>query len=79
MARYFFDVDGIEPDDEGSELADLESARVEAIAILFEIATASPNLTVDPYQLSILVRDDTGAALFRQSLLLGTERLSDAT
>ena len=76
MPRYFFDVvDGLRstPDPQGTEFANLEAAREEALATLGEIAKDElPDGDHRDFQISI--RDDSGTVLLKATLALRVER-----
>ena len=71
MTRYFFDIinngDLVHHDEEGDELDGLQAARVEAIAILPNLAR---DLKIDGDQYTFVVtdRDVTGKSVFRAKL-----------
>lgn len=66
MPRYFFNVhDGAEyPDLQGTELADLNAARQEAVRFSGELLTDSSDRFWGTKEWSMEVCDDAGLALF---------------
>lgn len=72
MARYFFDIhDGPHSshDDEGEEIADLESVRLEAVRTIVQLGRDHiPSGTTD--RLVIDVRDESGRAVLSVRLTL---------
>jgi hypothetical protein len=73
MPRYFFDTTDTglsQTDDEGTELADLEAARGEALAMLGGIARDE----LPDGDVIVRIRDDAGSILFTASLSLRVER-----
>jgi hypothetical protein len=78
MPRFFFDIqDGqLIPDDIGTEFPNAHAARDAAIRILPDIAREEMSLGKSR-QVAVLMRDETGQALFAASLILSAEWLSD--
>ncbi len=78
MPRFFFDIqDGqLIPDDIGTEFPNAHAARDAAIRILPDIAREKMSLGKSR-QVAVLMRDETGQALFAASLILSAEWLID--
>jgi hypothetical protein len=76
MPRYFFDTTDTgmsHTDDEGTELANLDAARSEALAMLGGIARDElPD--GDAREFIVRIRGDSGAVLLTASLVLRVER-----
>ncbi|MGH1573994.1 DUF6894 family protein [Methylobacterium sp. P31] len=68
--RYYFDIhDGeFRPDDEGTECADFEAARLEAMSSLPEIARFAIPRDGDNQAFTVLVRDENGAIIYTATL-----------
>ena len=72
MTQYFFDVvenGNLVRDIEGTELDGLQTARVEAIAILPDLAKGL-KADDDGYDLAVTVRDVTGKPVFQAKFSL---------
>jgi len=79
MPRYFFNVTNEgrgHADDVGSELADLNEARHEALATLGDISRGKLEKNRDR-RFVVEVHEGDGPALFRASLILKLEELAD--
>jgi hypothetical protein len=66
MRRYYFDLgfnDEISSDEEGTEFADVEEARIEATRALSDFCEELILSGIDFRMLSVTVRDDAGYAL----------------
>ena len=72
MPRYFFDIHdaakGIERDDDGIELADIEMVRRQAETILPDIARDEIPGGGDQRMYTVLVTDEDGAPVYSASL-----------
>ncbi len=78
MPRYFFDITDLgrgHTDDVGSELADLNEARHEALATLDDISRGKLEEEGDR-RFVVEVHEGDGPALFRASLILKLEELA---
>lgn len=80
MPRYFFDIhDGqFQPDTEGTECADFEAARREAMVSLPEIARWIIPSDGDNQAFTVLVRDQGGAVVYTATLTFAALRLDGA-
>lgn len=81
MPRYFFDIDDTGQqmlhDDEGSELPGADQARLEALAVLPDLARDElPD--GDRRAFTVVVRDDNGRSIFRATLSLHAEWMNAA-
>ena len=78
MPKYFVDFqdgDVLHPDEEGSDLFGFEEAREEAIALLPQVARDKlPD--GEHREFIATVRDESGVALYRASLIFHGERLT---
>lgn len=63
MPRYFFNVDELDTDPEGSELHDLKAARAEAVLAARELLTECIFAGRDVVPLKILITDEAGQVL----------------
>ena len=73
MSRYFFTVnDGLPPDDEGIELSDLGSARIEAVGMAADLLRDRPEALAQGNDWTVSVADESGLLLF-QILIVATE------
>ena len=65
MPRYFFDIDNHERyvDEEGTELAGADEARIQAVIFAGDYLRENPHLVWDGGHLRVAVRDQTGAIL----------------
>ena len=73
MSRYFFTVnDGLPPDDEGIELSDLGSARIEAVGMAADLLRDRPEALAQGNDWTVSVADESGLVLF-QILIVATE------
>jgi hypothetical protein len=77
LPRYFFDIhDGqFQPDTEGTECADFEAARREAMISLPEIARWIIPSDGDNQAFTVLVRDESGAVVYTATLTFAALRL----
>ncbi|MDB5528104.1 MAG: hypothetical protein JWR51_1207 [Devosia sp.] len=78
MPRYYFDIrEGQETvtDDEGTELVDLTMARLEAANTITELANDHIPGDGPQHYISIIVRDETGAAVIKMDLAFDTKVL----
>jgi len=75
MPRYFFHTqDGRRyPDDEGTELPDLESARLEATRIMAELLKEQPQGFLDTGRLRVEVTDESRRPLLQLDVSLTCE------
>lgn len=80
MPRYFFDThDGeFHRDDEGSEQADFEAARKEAMIFLPEVARWEIPKDGDHRSFSVFVRDESGAIVYTGTLTYSGLRLTSS-
>ncbi|MHB2208009.1 DUF6894 family protein [Methylobacterium sp. CM6257] len=80
MPRYFFDFhDGeFRRDDHGTQCADLEAARREALLTLPEIARFAIPSGGDDQAFTMSIRDESGAVVYTASLTFAAARLSSA-
>jgi hypothetical protein len=71
MARYFFHTeDGVcYPDEQGTELPDLDAARGVAIRTLGEILRDAPKLFEAEMSLRLVVTDEKQLSLFRLDVI----------
>lgn len=79
MARYFFDVlnGGLAIDDEGIECLDAQSASREALHALPDLAKSySVGEAIE--QITVIMRDGLGRAIFRATLTIDAEWLDRA-
>lgn len=62
MPRYFFHTadGGVQRDDEGTELAGVEAARVAAIRFAGEVLASEPNSLGDSGEFQVRVLDENG-------------------
>ena len=73
MSRYFFTLnDGLPPDDEGIELSDLGSARIEAVGMAADLLRDRPEMFAQGNDWTVSVADESGLVLF-QILIVATE------
>jgi len=73
MSRYFFTLnDGLPPDDEGIELSDLGSARIEAVGMAADLLRDRPEALAQGNDWTVSVADESGLLLF-QILIVATE------
>jgi len=73
MARYFFTLnDGLPPDDEGIELADIASAEREAVGMAADLLKDRPETLAQRSDWTISVTDQSGLLLF-QIIIVATE------
>ncbi len=65
MPRYFFDIDNHERyvDDEGTELANADEARMQAVIFAGDYLREHPALVRNGSQFSVAVRDEGGTVL----------------
>jgi hypothetical protein len=73
MPRYFFDLDDgdrVTPDAEGTELADKQAARSQALHMLGEIAKGEMRRNADRSQQRIHIHDGDGTILLTVSLFV---------
>ena len=66
MPRYYLHIrsaDGTSPDEEGTDLTDLNAARAEALAAARELFAAAIALARDPMLESIVITDEAGQEL----------------
>ena len=79
MPRYFFDThDGQHViDDVGTELADFEAARHEAMGFLPEIARWAIPQDGDKQAFTVLIRDEAGVVLYTATLSFAGVRLNE--
>jgi hypothetical protein len=77
LPRYFFDIhDGqFQPDTEGTECADFEAARREAMISLPEIARWIIPSDGDNQAFTVLIRDEGGAVVYTATLTFAALRL----
>ncbi|MGV2103929.1 DUF6894 family protein [Rhizobium sp. 21-4511-3d] len=71
MSRYYFNLrhlDRVLPDPDGSELASLEDARLEAVEVLLDLVANSIAARSRDIPLGVEVADDDGAVLLAISL-----------
>ena len=66
MPRYFFHtLDGfLDLDQEGTELADDNAARLQAVRYIGELLQSDPNYIWDGHALRVNVTNETGKAVF---------------
>lgn len=66
MPRYFFDLAKHEDsaDDEGTELADIDAARLEAMQFTGEYLREHPDMAWDGRELRVIVRDQQARVVF---------------
>ena len=78
MPRYFFDTHdgGHFRDDEGSDLADVAAARLEAMRALPEISRFAIPEDGDNQAYIVLVRDESGAVVYTATLTFAGLRLN---
>lgn len=78
MPRYYFDVidGGLIVDDEGLDLANLETARDKALRALPDIAK-SLLFTENEREVSITMRNESGTPLFEATLTIKARWLTD--
>lgn len=73
MPRYYFNVEGdLSPDIEGVELADLATAKCEAVKVAGHIVCESAGDFWDKHEWQMTVTDETGLSLFTLHVF-GTE------
>jgi hypothetical protein len=79
VPRYFFDIHDREfrRDAEGTECADLEAVRREAMGSLPEIARWAIPSDGDTQAFTVLVRDEAGALVYTATLTFAGLRLID--
>lgn len=65
MPRYFFDIDNHERyvDEEGTELADADAARIQAVIFAGDYLRDNPHLVSNGGHLRVAVRDEMGTIL----------------
>lgn len=65
MPRYFFDIDDHkhDVDDEGTELADDDEARIQAVIFAGDYLRDHPGMVWDGTRFSVAVRDEGDAVL----------------
>jgi hypothetical protein len=80
VPRYFFDMhDGeFHRDDEGSEHADFEAARTEAMVILPEVARWEIPKDGDHRLFTVSVRDESGTIVYTGTLTYDGLRFNEA-
>ncbi|MGU3665112.1 DUF6894 family protein [Methylobacterium sp. A49B] len=78
MPRYFFDIHNgaFHPDDEGTECADFEAARKQAMASLPEVARWEIPSDGDRQAFTVLVRDEDGVLVYTATLTFAGLRLA---
>jgi hypothetical protein len=66
MPRFYFDIRDGEfiPDDEGTELADLEAARIQAVMLSGALLSENPSKFWEGEEWQLEVRDDAHLILF---------------
>jgi hypothetical protein len=79
MLRYFFDIhDGeFRPDSEGTDCADFEAARREAMIALPEISRWAIPADGDKQAFTVLVRDEDGALVYTATLTFAGLKLNN--
>lgn len=79
MPRYFFDIhDGeFRPDAEGTDCADFEAARREAMIALPEISRWAIPADGDNQAFTVLVRDERGALVYTATLTFAGLKLNN--
>ena len=67
MPRYFFSIENHETDndDEGTELAGPDVARVNAVMYLGEFLRDHPDMIWDGRRMAVMVDDQDGVRIFR--------------
>lgn len=77
MPRYFFDIhDGrLQRDDEGTECADFEAARREAMISLPDVARWEIPADGDRQTYTVIVRDEAGTPVYTATLTFTGLRL----
>ena len=77
MPLYFFDIHNGEfhPDDEGTECADFEAARIQAMTSLPEIARFAIPSDGDNQAFTVMVRDEQGMLVYTATLTFAGLRL----
>ncbi|GJE14879.1 MULTISPECIES: DUF6894 family protein [Methylobacterium] len=80
MPRYFFDINDGQflPDTEGTDCADCDAARREAMISLPEIARWIIPGDGDNQAFTVLVRDETGTVVYTATLTYAGLRLDGA-
>lgn len=79
VPRYFFDIhDGqFQRDGDGTECADFEAARREAMIALPEISRWTIPTDGDKQAFTVLVRDESGAVVYTATLTFAGLRLNN--
>ena len=77
MSRFFFDLDGHEPDDTGEELANAFEARGAAIALLGRILSDDPTYALQGHW-RVDVTDESRRTLYSVSVVVEGGEGSDA-
>ena len=78
MKFYFETHDGVAyPDDEGTELASLEQARVEAVKVLADFLSERPEEFWRTDELALTVQDNRRATLFTLRLSVSAPAEAD--
>ena len=78
MPRYFFDIrngDGLIPDEEGTDLPDLQAAQLEAARTLADMSRDHA-INNAPHRLSVEVKDDQQKPLLEAVLTLEVRPLT---
>ncbi|ACB27816.1 MULTISPECIES: DUF6894 family protein [Methylobacterium] len=80
MPRYFFDIhDGqLQRDEDGTECADFDAARREAMISLPDVARWEIPSDGDRQSYTVIVRDAAGAPIYTATLTFTGLRLSEA-